>query len=463
MDDYTGTQEPKGFLETLGERLRTQDNRCTADPIFVVFQKRREYGIDAEYTDDIVWCHEDGECDAIESARLEAEYKIDRNEPEGFQRLGYFDRDEFVTACFTEQGAKDYMQINGHNLKRPHIYAASLFRNREMIELRKWIASRQGVQEAVAEVLEIPGGEFSDRRLALCEIAKSVDVGTKLYASPIASIAPEVGALTDKQIGDIALSRVAKKIVAGVKIAPEDWLRFARDIEQAVRAQYASPAPRPGGADAVTPVFQLCVAYDQGFTRGERYDVLKNPYEEGTQWAEAYRYGFERAKELASPQQGMTEGQEDVIVMWLEYKYWEKAWPQPGPSRKECYEYGFRTAIRSLSAPKEAEPNNAGPIPNAATSEVTHGGHELHANENAEAAGERQPERVGGFNPLPCGQSPKEGLCPKTLEAAAKVCDSEARSWRISKWDHHAEGAALCAKRLRALSSQSGGKGEENG
>ena len=47
--------------------------------------------------------------------------------------------DQFETACFTEQGCKDYLEANGHNLRKPFIYAHSLYRNREMLELRKML------------------------------------------------------------------------------------------------------------------------------------------------------------------------------------------------------------------------------------------------------------------------------------------------------------------------------------
>lgn len=64
-----------------------------------------------------------------------------------------------------------------------------------------------------------------------------------------------------------------------------------------------SAAPTPPAqaqAEGVTPVYRICVAYDQGFTRGARYDDMRQPYAEGTPEAEAYERGFKRAKETAA-------------------------------------------------------------------------------------------------------------------------------------------------------------------
>ena len=46
-------------LSALREELRTQDNRFTADPLFVVFEEHRVYGVGPEYTDDFEWFQAD--------------------------------------------------------------------------------------------------------------------------------------------------------------------------------------------------------------------------------------------------------------------------------------------------------------------------------------------------------------------------------------------------------------------
>jgi hypothetical protein len=119
--------------------LHTQDNRCTAEPFFVVQEKHRIYGIDADEHDaSHEWMTEDCDGKADDDEAKELDEKYDNGEPTpGWVRVGYVDEWRDVTGCFTEQGAKQFIRINGHNLKEPRIYAKSLYRNAEMIAIRK--------------------------------------------------------------------------------------------------------------------------------------------------------------------------------------------------------------------------------------------------------------------------------------------------------------------------------------
>jgi len=54
--------------------------------------------------------------------------------------------------------------------------------------------------------------------------------------------------------------------------------------------------------DPLTFLYRLTVAYDQGQTRGERYDTEANPYPPGL-YAEAYALGFARARELRADEE----------------------------------------------------------------------------------------------------------------------------------------------------------------
>ncbi|EIH5628826.1 ead/Ea22-like family protein, partial [Escherichia coli] len=125
----------------IGENIRTQDNRITSDPMFCVYQKR-EIAVDADYDHDrIVWVDEDGnEANKRHSRRLELLHENFREPPEKWRRVAVKDIDEFVTCCFTEQGCKDYLAVNGHNLRLPFIYVKSGFRNAEYIGIRNWLA-----------------------------------------------------------------------------------------------------------------------------------------------------------------------------------------------------------------------------------------------------------------------------------------------------------------------------------
>lgn len=122
-------------ITDIATRLASQDNRGTALPIFVVQQRVRIYGMDPEYTDTFTWIDavdgDDTEVDTDEAVRLEDVYQETGNIEGGYRRVSFVDRWEFVTACFTEQGCKDYIAGNGHNLTDPRIYVMSGSRNNE--------------------------------------------------------------------------------------------------------------------------------------------------------------------------------------------------------------------------------------------------------------------------------------------------------------------------------------------
>ena len=137
------------ILGRIGQRIAEQDNRFTDQPMFVVFQKQEHVVAEGYGEDRAIWVDEDGyEADAATTDQLnrmrlsvsghhfmedEIELGEDRIE---WRRLALKETDEFVTACFTEQGCKDFLAIQGHNLRRPFIYAAGSFRNQEFRDLR---------------------------------------------------------------------------------------------------------------------------------------------------------------------------------------------------------------------------------------------------------------------------------------------------------------------------------------
>lgn len=131
-------------FSVLGRNIRTQDNRITSDPMFCVYQKR-EIVVDEDYDcDRIVWVDEDGrEATERQRMRLELLHQNFREPPEKWRRVAVKDIDDFVTCCFTEQGCKDYLVCNGHNLRLPFIYVKSGFRNAEYIGIRNWLATLQ--------------------------------------------------------------------------------------------------------------------------------------------------------------------------------------------------------------------------------------------------------------------------------------------------------------------------------
>lgn len=133
-------------LLALGAELRTQDNRATAAPIFIV-QQKRAYVVDEAYNDSrTVWLQDRlgdrSEVSPLRALRLERLFQGRYCEvPEGYERLALMDIWEFVTACLTEEGCNDYLRLNGHNLKEPRVYAAGSYRNNEYRAVRDWLIS----------------------------------------------------------------------------------------------------------------------------------------------------------------------------------------------------------------------------------------------------------------------------------------------------------------------------------
>jgi hypothetical protein len=140
LDTTVHTHEEEA-LRRIGQLVRDQDNRATDAPIFIVEQKRRIYGLSSDYSDDHVWIDSDGEADPETARELNEAYHSTGQEPAGWSRTGYADRWEFVTACFTEEGCRQYLAANGHNLKEPRIFADSSFRNQEFRLVREHLIS----------------------------------------------------------------------------------------------------------------------------------------------------------------------------------------------------------------------------------------------------------------------------------------------------------------------------------
>lgn len=127
-------------LKVIGQLISTQDNRCTDQPMFVVFQKREIIGSDEHSPSRIVWVWDGEEVDDLRARRLELLHQDGRS-TRGYDRYAMQEVDEFVTCCFTEQGCKDHLRINGHNLRLPYIFAAGSFRNSEYQAVRNFLLS----------------------------------------------------------------------------------------------------------------------------------------------------------------------------------------------------------------------------------------------------------------------------------------------------------------------------------
>lgn len=120
----------QGFAEN-APLLHTQDNRITAEPMFCVQEKERRYGIDPEWSDNVVWVDTD---DGV----YEVAAPPNGCEPmPGVVKTGYVDLWKTVMVAFTETGAKEYLHLNGHNHRgETRIYVESFRRCPEMIQIR---------------------------------------------------------------------------------------------------------------------------------------------------------------------------------------------------------------------------------------------------------------------------------------------------------------------------------------
>ncbi len=114
-------------LAALSEELRTQDNACTAHPLYVVYSKHRIYGLDFDHAEHFCWLSQD---------KGDGRGETTEDDP-GAERVGYMDVDWFETACLTRRAANDFIERNSHRLRQPFVYVESLDRNDEMIAIRK--------------------------------------------------------------------------------------------------------------------------------------------------------------------------------------------------------------------------------------------------------------------------------------------------------------------------------------
>lgn len=127
-------------LLKIGELIRTQDNRCTDQPLFAVMQQM-EVVVDEDYDHDrAVWIFDGVEVNKTKSRRLEALHQGLRD-TRGYDRVAVKEIDEFVTACFTKQGCENHISCNGHNLRKPFIHVFGSFRNSEYQLIRDWLSS----------------------------------------------------------------------------------------------------------------------------------------------------------------------------------------------------------------------------------------------------------------------------------------------------------------------------------
>lgn len=167
-------QRERSELIAIGELIRTQNNRITDQPFFAVMTKREIIGSEDHDCDRICWV-ENQSGDYVEATetqyrRLEAIYQAKYEVRDGWYRHAMKEIDVFVTGCFTEQGCKDYINKNGHNLNKPFIYAFGSYRNDEYQTVRKFI-------------MQMPETPATDAALSAIEARGVEKAASKLYGS----------------------------------------------------------------------------------------------------------------------------------------------------------------------------------------------------------------------------------------------------------------------------------------
>lgn len=162
------------FLIDMSEQLNTQDNRITADPIWMVCYDKKhvtadgyhqftEYAVnDGDYR--IVFSTEEG---SLADNKHASEFLIENhpefcqdwekssqedfdcfnfeNEiydlPKGIEEFHMIRRQEIVKACLTEADANWFIKRKQHDYPKLYTYVFSMCYCPQMIELRQWIMS----------------------------------------------------------------------------------------------------------------------------------------------------------------------------------------------------------------------------------------------------------------------------------------------------------------------------------
>jgi len=137
------------YLDEIAERLRTQDNRATANPAFCVQVCERIGPIMEGYGDGSTMFYD---------REAEQSYYEDDADPERWNHLNSLHGDgelpdhvlscaykelwRTVQTCLTEAGCEEHLKLNGHNYRHydgVRIYAESFYRNPEMQAVRNWL------------------------------------------------------------------------------------------------------------------------------------------------------------------------------------------------------------------------------------------------------------------------------------------------------------------------------------
>ena len=127
-------------LNKLAEELRTQDNDCTADSIYLVQEERIVYGFESQYAEKYHWFFpDDGEYFEVPEDGEGLPLDEDQAEEFGYEKAYYNVIHEFKCAHFTLKAAEQYIERQRHNPTNPRVWIESMHRCPEMIAIREFL------------------------------------------------------------------------------------------------------------------------------------------------------------------------------------------------------------------------------------------------------------------------------------------------------------------------------------
>ena len=88
------------------------------------------------------------ECDTVvlcDGQEVDEEDVKQLDDSDEWERVGFIDIYEFVTPCFTQKAADEYIAGNKHNLTDPRVYVESAHRNREWQYIREALMNKGAI------------------------------------------------------------------------------------------------------------------------------------------------------------------------------------------------------------------------------------------------------------------------------------------------------------------------------
>ena len=160
--------------QMLVNNLRTQDNQCTANPLYVVQERIVDVGYDPDYSgDSILWVDTtSGDYTLFKTVEEAAQVLVDEGdktaeeareivecgdiEENGFKATGYKIRWEFVSAHLTMAAARRYIEENSHHCRD----RCCLELDGTKKEMRVYVDSAHRCHELIAVVEALKSGEL---------------------------------------------------------------------------------------------------------------------------------------------------------------------------------------------------------------------------------------------------------------------------------------------------------------